>query len=80
MFVVPAMRRRGLGRAMLAQAEALCRGWGIPRLTLRTSQLPPRRAGTLSRHRLRGGESRLINLEGVVVRTFRLEKRLDPAG
>ncbi len=78
MFVAPGMRRRGVGRAMLAHAEALCRGWSIPRIVLRTSQL---HRAALALYRSSGFEeveSKLLDVGGLSIRTFRLEKRLDP--
>lgn len=39
MYVDPAARRRGVARAMLAEAEALCAAWGVRRLFLTTSSL-----------------------------------------
>lgn len=39
MYVDAGFRRRGLGRAMLAMAEALCADWGFQRLFLTTSSL-----------------------------------------
>lgn len=39
MYVDAGFRRRGVARAMLARAEALCAGWGFRRLFLTTSTL-----------------------------------------
>lgn len=39
MYVSAGFRRRGVARAMLARAEALCAGWGFRRLFLITSSL-----------------------------------------
>ena len=39
MYVDAGSRRRGVARAMLARAEALCAGWGFRRLFLTTSSL-----------------------------------------
>src|SRR3712207_6490073 len=39
MYVDAGFRRRGVARAMLARAEALCAGWGFRRLFLTTSSL-----------------------------------------
>jgi putative acetyltransferase len=79
MFVVPGMRRRGVARTMLAHAEAMCGGWGIARIVLRSSQL---HRAALALYRDTGFaevESKPVNVDGVIFRTFRLEKRLDGA-
>ncbi len=39
MYVGAAFRRRGVARAMLARAEALCAAWRFPRLFLTTSSM-----------------------------------------
>lgn len=39
MYVAPCFRRRGVARAMLAEAEAACIAWGVSRLFLTTSSL-----------------------------------------
>lgn len=79
LFVAPAMRRRGIARAMLAHAEALCREWDIPRLTLRTSRL---HRAALALYRDTGFEEverSFVEVDGISLLTFRLEKRLGPA-
>jgi GNAT superfamily N-acetyltransferase len=41
MYVDREVRRRGIGTAMLAHAEAICRGLGFTEITLSTSELQP---------------------------------------
>lgn len=82
MYVGAAFRRRGVARAMLAEAEALCAGWGFARLFLTTSSLNRaaiefyRRAGFAQRDHVPRG----VQGPPPGVRVFAFEKALGRVG
>ncbi len=83
MYVSAGFRRRGVARAMLARAEALCAGWGFRRLFLTTSSL---NQAAIELYRAAGFDQRDYVAEGLQgeplppgVRVFSFEKAVPPA-
>lgn len=78
-YVAPAARGQGIGRLMLADAEARCRAWGFDRIVLSTSEL---HVAARRLYRSTGFEERrseVVVLDGVPLRVFHLAKSLEPA-
>ena len=69
MYVVPALRGRGLGRRLLAEIEAAARDAGYRRLRLDT-------AGSLPRFYTAAGYAPIADYNGNALATFWGEKRL----
>jgi putative acetyltransferase len=81
MYVAPEVRRRGIGRRLLAHAEMACREAGLRRLTLSTSELQPEalalyRASGFTLRREAIAEAQSNRTIGGGIRRFHFEKRL----
>jgi 2-hydroxychromene-2-carboxylate isomerase/GNAT superfamily N-acetyltransferase len=85
MYVAPEARRRGIARAMLAEAERVVAGWGLSRLVLSTAEI---QEAALALYR--GTGYRLVREEvagtasnktaGAGLRRFHFEKHLPASG
>lgn len=85
MYVAPEARRQGVARAMLAEAERLCRAAGLSRLVLSTSELQQPalalyRAAGYRQIREEVAEAASNKTVGGGVRRFHFEKRLAVEG